>query len=145
LHQSAAEALRRTPETYTLGQLRSDLAKPRGKGLVERLAGTQAYRLPSAGYRIAVLYLKLFQRIDAPWTRDPVPWDDRLPPERRASLDCLDASVDRALNHCSSPSACGWPPEARRKLQRIKKLEKREQNSHFGANNGLESAERASV
>jgi hypothetical protein len=101
LHATAAEALGRTPETYTLGQLRYDLAKLRGKGLVERIAGTQAYRLTSEGYRIAVLYLKLFHRIYAPLTAgtlDPVPWDDRLPPERRASLDCLYAAVDRALN-----------------------------------------------
>ncbi|MGZ3318541.1 MAG: hypothetical protein ACXU95_14720 [Isosphaeraceae bacterium] len=101
LHQAAAEALGKTPETYTLGQLRYDLAKLRGKGLVERIAGTQAYRLPPEGYRIAVLYLKLFHRIYAPLTAgtlDPVPWDDRLPPERRASLDRMYAAVACALN-----------------------------------------------
>jgi hypothetical protein len=77
------------------------LAKLRGKGLVERIAGTQAYRLPPEGYRIAVLYLKLFHRIYAPLTAgtlDPVPWDDRLPPEQQASLDHLYAAVDHALN-----------------------------------------------
>jgi hypothetical protein len=101
LHATVAEALGRAPETYTLGQLRYDLAKLRGKGLVERIAGTQAYRLPSEGYRLAVLYLKLFHRIYAPLTAgtlDPVPWDEQLPPERRTSLDCLYAAVDRALN-----------------------------------------------
>src|SRR5512143_319121 len=101
LHRSAAEALGKTPETYTLGRLRYDLAKLRGKGLVERIAGTQAYRLPSEGYRIAVLYLKLFHRIYAPLTAgiiEPVPWDDRLPQQRRALLDRLYAAVDRDLN-----------------------------------------------
>ena len=88
-------------EIYTLGQLRYDLAKLRGEGLVERIAGTQASRLPPEGYRIAVLYLKLFHRIYAPLTAgtlDPVPRDDQLPPEWRASLDRLYAAVDRALN-----------------------------------------------
>jgi GNAT superfamily N-acetyltransferase len=102
LHRAAAETLGKTTESYTLGQLRYDLAKLRGKGLVERIAGTQTYRLPPGGYRIAVLYLKLFHRIYAPLTAgilDPVPWDDRLPPERRASLDRLYVAVDRALNH----------------------------------------------
>src|SRR5512143_3203129 len=101
LHVTTAEALGKTRESYTLGQLRYDLAKLRGKGLVERIVGTQAYRLPSEGYRIAVLYLKLFHRIYAPLTAgtlDPVPWDDRLPPERRASLDRSYAAVDSALN-----------------------------------------------
>src|SRR5262249_13433376 len=101
LHQMAAEALGRTTETYTLGQLRYDLAKLRGKGLVERIVGTQAYRLPGQGYRIAVLYLKLFPRIYAPLTAgtlDPVASDNRLPPQRRASLDRLYTAVDRALS-----------------------------------------------
>lgn len=101
LHRATAQALGETTEGYTLGQLRSDLAKLRGQGLVERIAGTQAYRLPPEGYRIAVLYLKLFHRISAPFTAgtlDPVPWDDQLPPERRASLDHLYAAVDHALN-----------------------------------------------
>jgi hypothetical protein len=101
LHQMTAEALGKTTETYTLGQLRYDLAKLRGKGLVERVHGTQAYRLPAQGYRIAVLYLKRFNRIYAPLTAgilDPVAWDDQLSPERRASLDSLYTAVDRALN-----------------------------------------------
>ena len=94
-------ALGKTTESYTRGQLRYDLAKLRGKGLVERVAGTQSYRLPAEGYRIAVLYLKLFHRISAPLTAgilEPVPWDDRLPPQRRALLDRLYAAVDRDLN-----------------------------------------------
>jgi hypothetical protein len=101
LHATAAQALGKTTETYTLGQLRYDLAKLRAKGLVERIAGTQTYQLPSAGYRIAVLYLKLFHRIYAPLTAgivEPVPWDKDLPPERRAPLDTLYVAVDRALN-----------------------------------------------
>jgi hypothetical protein len=101
LHATTAEALGKTTDSYTLGQLRYDLAKLRGKGLVERVAGTQSYRLPSEGYRIAVLYLKLFHRIYAPLTAGvmkPVPWDDRLPPQRRALLDRLYVAVDRDLN-----------------------------------------------
>ena len=87
--------------SFTLGQLRYDLGKLRGKGLVERVDGTQSYRLPSEGYRIAVLYLKLFHRIFAPLTAgimEPVPWDERVPPERRALLDRLYAAVDRDLD-----------------------------------------------
>jgi len=42
---------------YTLSQLRYDLSKLRGKGLVVRLAGTQSYQLTPDGYRIAILYL----------------------------------------------------------------------------------------
>src|SRR5262249_56444411 len=92
IRRAATTPSLKTTESYTLGQLRYDLAKPRGKGLVERVAGTQSYRLPAEGYRIAVLYLKLFHRIYAPLTAgimEPVPWDDRVPPERRTLLDRL--------------------------------------------------------
>jgi hypothetical protein len=101
LHADVAASLGKTMATYTLGQLRYDLAKLRGKGLVERVAGTQSYRLPSEGYRVAVLYLKLFHRIYAPLTAgimEPVPWDDRVPSDRRALLDRLYAAVDRDLD-----------------------------------------------
>jgi hypothetical protein len=101
LHAIVAESLGKTTETYTPGQLRYDLGKLRGQGLVERVAGTQSYRLPSEGYRIAVLDLKLFHRIYAPLTAgiiEPVPWDDRLSPERRASLDRTDVAIDQALS-----------------------------------------------
>jgi hypothetical protein len=92
LHATVAESLNKTTETYTLGQLRYDLAKLRGRGLVERVAGTQSYRLPSEGYRIAVLYLKLFHRIYAPLIAgimEPIPWDERVPLEKRTLLDRL--------------------------------------------------------
>lgn len=101
LHRDAAEALSQTPETYTLAQLRYDLAKLRAKGLVERVAGTQTYRLLPEGYRLAALYLKLFHKIYAPLTAGivaPVAADDRLLPERRAKLDQLYAAVDGALH-----------------------------------------------
>jgi hypothetical protein len=98
---TTAEALEKTTESSRLGQLRDDLTQRRGPGLVERVAGTQSYRLPTAGYRIGVLDLKLFHRISAPLTAgilEPVPWDDRVPPERRALLDRLYVAVDRDLN-----------------------------------------------
>jgi hypothetical protein len=101
LHAMAAEAQGKTTASYTPGQLRYDLAKLRGKGLVERIAGTRSYRLPSEGYRLAVLYLKLFHRIYAPLTAgilEPVPWDDRLPAERRAELDQVYGAVEDALD-----------------------------------------------
>jgi hypothetical protein len=101
LHTTAAEALGQTTDTYALAQLRYDLAKLRAKGLVERIAGTQTYRLPATGYRLAVLYLKLFHKLYAPLTAgtlNPVPGDERLPPERRALLDRLYTAVDHALH-----------------------------------------------
>jgi len=101
LHQPTAEALGQTVETYTLSQLRYDLAKLRAKGLVQKVEGTQAYRLTTEGFRICVLFLKLFHRVYAPLTAaavDPVAYDSRMPDDRRATLDRLYAAVDGALD-----------------------------------------------
>lgn len=100
LHEAAAEALGKTSQTYTLAQLRYDLGKLRAKGLIAKIAGTQTYRLTESGFRISVLFLKLFHRIYAPLTAaavEPVSHDQQLQASRRATLDRLYVAVDQAL------------------------------------------------
>jgi hypothetical protein len=90
---------------YQLSQLRYDLAKRRGKGLVTRLKGTQRYELSSEGYRLAVLYQKLYHRLYGPLTAavlEPVAADARVPGSRRARLDRLYEAVDKALQKLSA-------------------------------------------
>jgi hypothetical protein len=85
---------------YTPARLRYDLSKLRGKGLVQRVAGTQGYCLSPEGYRICVLFLKLFQRVYAPLTAavlEPFPGDRLLPKQRIGYLDRLYRAVDQAL------------------------------------------------
>jgi hypothetical protein len=89
---------------YRLSQLRYDLAKLRGKGLVLRLPGTQRYQLSPEGYRLAVLYQKLYCKLYAPLTAgllDPVAADNQLLNSRTARLDRLYAAVDRSLQKLS--------------------------------------------
>ena len=86
---------------YRLSQLRYDLGKLRGKGLVVRLKGTQQYQLTSAGGRLAVLYLKLSERLYGPLTAgvvEPVRGDVHLSSHRRAKSDRLYAAVGQALD-----------------------------------------------
>jgi len=85
---------------YKLSQLRYDLGKLRAKGLVVRLPGTQRYQLTADGYRLAVLYEKLYHRFYAPLTAgvlQPDPADNHLPQSRRAKLDRLYQALDQAL------------------------------------------------
>jgi hypothetical protein len=101
LHQRAAEALGLTTATYRLGQLRYDLAKLRAKGLVVKIPKTRTYRLTPQGFRICVLFLKLFHRVYAPFSAaavHPAPHDALLPDDRRCALDRLYAGVDHALD-----------------------------------------------
>jgi hypothetical protein len=90
---------------YRLSQLRYDLGKLRGKGLVARLPGTQRYQLAAEGYRLAVLYQKVYHRLYAPLTAatlEPVATDNLIPGARKAKLDRLYEAVDEALRRLSA-------------------------------------------
>jgi hypothetical protein len=85
---------------YALNQLRYDLSKLRGKGLVSRLAGTQCYQVTSEGYRIGIFHLKLYQQLYAPLTSalsDPIAADQAILSSRRTKLDRLYVAVDQAI------------------------------------------------
>ncbi|HIQ20758.1 MAG TPA: hypothetical protein EYH34_05940 [Planctomycetes bacterium] len=68
IHPSVARALDRSRETYTLSQLRYDLGKLRAKGLVEKIPRSHRYQLTGEGYRVCLLFLKLFHQVYAPLT-----------------------------------------------------------------------------
>jgi hypothetical protein len=77
---------------YKLSQLRYDLGKLRGKGLVQRLPNRQCYELTSEGFRLAVFYSKIYHRLLAPLTTgilDPIPADNCLLNHREVKLDRL--------------------------------------------------------
>jgi len=81
--------------------LRYDLGKLRATGLVVKVPKTQTYRLTPPGFRICVLFLKLFHRVYAPFSAaafDPLTADALLAEERRCTLDQLYAGVDLALD-----------------------------------------------
>jgi hypothetical protein len=89
---------------YRLSQLRYDLGKLRGKGLVQRLPRTQRYEVTPEGYRLAVLYQKLYHRLYAPLTAstlEPVASDNQVLNSRKAKLDRLYEAVDKALRQLS--------------------------------------------
>jgi hypothetical protein len=92
LHPAAAAALDTTTDQYRLASLRYDLSKLRAKRLVEKVPHSQWYRLLPEGYRVCVLFLKLFERVYAPLTAGllrPLAADARLPEDRRHPLDRL--------------------------------------------------------
>jgi hypothetical protein len=100
LHAPTAAAWGMTPETYKLTQLRYDLRKLRAKGLVEKIEGTQRYRLTPEGYRLCVLFLKIVHRLYAPLTAatlQPVEADTIAAAHPLSHLDTLYRAVDHAL------------------------------------------------
>lgn len=90
---------------YTLNQLRYDLGKLRGKGLVVRLPGSQSYQVSDEGYRVGILHLKLYQHLYAPLIaaiRAPVPADNCVLQSRQTKLDRLYTQVDRAITRLAT-------------------------------------------
>jgi len=101
IHADTAEALGCTTAQYTLGSLRYDLSKLRAKGLVHRLDKSRRYRLTAEGYRICVVYLKLFEKLYAPLTSailKPFKHDRCLVDSKTSQLDKLYRAVIISLD-----------------------------------------------
>jgi hypothetical protein len=73
--------------------------------LVEKLPHSRRYRLLPNGYRICLVFLKLFEKIYAPLTAGllhPYPGDRLLLAERLTQLDRLYQAVVTALDNLVS-------------------------------------------
>ena len=96
-----AEALAIAADQCPLGSVRYELSKLRGKQLVEKLPHSRRYRLLPMGYRICVVFLKLFHKIYAPLTAGllhPYRGDRAVSDQRLSQLDKLYRSVVAALD-----------------------------------------------
>src|SRR5512140_578664 len=101
IHLAVAEALGCSVDAYKLSSLRYDLSKLRGKGLLQKLPRTRRYKLTPEGYRLCVVFLKLFQKIYAPLTAGlltPFQGDSQLPFSKMTRLDRLYRAVVTALD-----------------------------------------------
>ena len=99
VHADTADTLGLTTADYSLASLRYDLSKLRAKRLVERLDTSRRYRLTVDGYRICVVYLKLFEKIYAPLTSAILkPFQPDAPVQRTTLLDRLYCTVVKALD-----------------------------------------------
>jgi hypothetical protein len=69
---------------------------------VEKVPYSHRYRLLAEGYRLCVVYLKLFEKIYAPLIAGllkPFPAEARLPRDKLAQLDKLYLAVTQALDN----------------------------------------------
>jgi hypothetical protein len=101
LRAEVAEALDVTPERCPVGSIRYQLWKLRAKGLVEKLPHSRRYRLLPNGYRICLVFLKLFEKIYAPLTAGllhPYRGDRLVGADRLHQLDRLYQAVTTALD-----------------------------------------------
>jgi hypothetical protein len=66
IHQAVLTAFRLSEKSYGLNQLRYDLRKLKGHGLLERDGSRYAYRLTSKGIQVALLFLFFHKRLCGP-------------------------------------------------------------------------------
>jgi hypothetical protein len=102
IHLPVAEALGCSVDEYKLSSLRYDLSKLRAKGLVRKVPRTRRYKLTPEGYRLCLVFLKLFEKIYAPLTTGllaPFAGDSQLPIAKITRLDKLYRAVVTALDN----------------------------------------------
>jgi hypothetical protein len=66
IHQAVLTTFQLSPKTYSLNQLRYDLRKLRGHGLLQRDGSRYAYRLTPKGVQVALLFLFFHKRLCGP-------------------------------------------------------------------------------
>src|SRR5438874_3658414 len=66
IHQTVLTTFQLSPKTYGLNQLRYDLRKLKGHGLLERDGSRYAHRLTAKGVQIALLFLFFHKRLCGP-------------------------------------------------------------------------------
>jgi hypothetical protein len=66
IHQVILESFQLTEKAYGLNQLRYDLRKLKGHGLLQRDGSRYAYRLTSKGIQVALLFLFFHKRLCGP-------------------------------------------------------------------------------
>lgn len=80
---------------YTGNQMSYDLGRLRLNGLIQRLEGTNTYRLTSEGQRVAIFYTKLHHRLLRPLLAANAP---PAPVELRTALRTIDRHVGDYIN-----------------------------------------------
>ncbi len=66
LHQAVLTTYGLTPRHYRLTQLRYDLRKMKGHGLIERIGRSYSYRLSNKGTKVALLFVLFHKRVCGP-------------------------------------------------------------------------------
>jgi hypothetical protein len=66
IHEAVLTSFQLPPKTYGLNQLRYDLRKLKGHGLLQRDGSRYAYQLTAKGVQVALLFLFFHKRLCGP-------------------------------------------------------------------------------
>ena len=88
-----------SPHTYTLQQLRYDLRKMKGHGLLERVGQHYTYRLTEKGTRVAALFILFHKRICGPLANSLFHHPPTANAKPTAKIETAYHKADAAIQH----------------------------------------------
>jgi hypothetical protein len=99
IHQAVLEAFRLSPEAYRLNQLRYDLRKLKGHGLLQRDGRRYAYRLTTKGVQVALLFLFFHKRLCGPLANSCFHHQPDPKHRPKGKLEAAYHTADKAIQH----------------------------------------------
>jgi hypothetical protein len=99
IHQAVLTSFRLSDTAYGLNQLRYDLRKLKGHGLIERDGSRYAYRLSRKGVEVALLFLFFHKQLCGPLANSR--FHHRPDPQHRpdSQLEAAYHRADKAIQH----------------------------------------------
>jgi hypothetical protein len=98
IHQAVLSTFHLSDKGYGLNQLRYDLRKLRGHGLIERDGSRYAYRLTTKGVQVALLFLFFHKRLCGPLANSRFHHEPDAKHRPHSQLEAAYHRADRAIN-----------------------------------------------
>jgi hypothetical protein len=99
IHEAVLTTFQLSPKTYGLNQLRYDLRKLKGHGLLERDGRRYAYRLTPKGVHVALLFLFFHKRLCGPLANSRFHHKPTAAHRPDSKLEAAYYKADTAIQH----------------------------------------------
>ncbi len=97
IHQAILQAFRLSAEAYGLNQLRYDLRKLKGHGILQRDGRRYAYRLTTKGVQVALLFLFFHKRLCGPLANSRFLHQPNVDHQPKSKLEAAYHKADNAI------------------------------------------------
>jgi hypothetical protein len=97
IHQAVLQAFRLSAPAYGLNQLRYDLRKLKGHGLLQRDGRRYAYRLTTKGVQVAILFLFFHKRLCGPLANTCFHHQPNIDHRPKSKLEAAYHKADKAI------------------------------------------------
>jgi hypothetical protein len=108
IHQVVLESFQLSQKAYGLNQLRYDLRKLKGHGLLERDGSRYAYRLTTKGIQVALLFLFFHKRLCGPLAYSRFHHRPDASHQPRSKLEGAYHKADTAIQDIVELLAAAW-------------------------------------